>query len=202
MTEQTTGDNAFSVVMITLLKGVVYADENPKLWQNLLILQARIRDYVKEIGLELIVYVDEGFAWLQAYASNDEETELPRLIVKRQLSYPVSLLLALLRRTLAVHDATSSESRLILSRDEIIEMMKTFLPAGSNETRIVDQIDSYLNKVIELGFARRLRTENNKIEVRRILKAFVDAQWLNDFDLRLKAYASIDSSISISRGAE
>lgn len=201
MTEQTNGDNAFSVVMITLLKGVVYADENPKIWQNLLLLQARIRDYAREIGLELIVYEDEGFSWLQTVASDDKETELPRLIVKRQLSYPVSLLLALLRRTLAVHDATSSENRLILSRDEIVEMMKTFLPAGSNEARIVDQIDTYLNKVIELGFARRLRTENNKIEVRRILKAFVDAQWLNDFDLRLKAYSSIDSSISL-KGAE
>ncbi len=26
------------------------------------------------------------------------------------------------------------------------------------------------------------------IEVRRILKAFVDAQWLEDFDQRLQAY--------------
>jgi hypothetical protein len=190
--EKTDARNEFSVVMITLLKGVVYGDDNPKLWQNLLLLQARIRDYAKEIGLELIVYEDEGFAWLQTLTSHGEETELPRLVMKRQLSYPVSLLLALLRRKLAEHDATSGESRLILGRDEIVDMMKTFLSSGSNEARLVDQIDAHINKAIELGFARRLRTEHNKIEIRRLLKAFVDAQWLNDFDARLKAYLAPD----------
>jgi hypothetical protein len=64
-TEKTDEKNGFSVVLITLLKGVVYADENIKLWQNLLSLQARIRDYVREIGLELIVSEEEGFAWLR-----------------------------------------------------------------------------------------------------------------------------------------
>ena len=182
-------NNGFSVVMITLLKGVVYADENVKLWQNLLSFQARIRDYVREIGLELVIYEDEGFAWLQTATSHEGQTDLPRLVMKRPLSYPVSLLLALLRQ-LAEHDASSSESRLILGRDEIVEMVKTFLPSGSNEARLVDQIDTCINKVIELGFARRLRSENNKIEVRRLLKAFVDAQWLNDFDTHLKTYLS------------
>ncbi len=156
--EKTDVNNGFSVVMITLLKGVVYADENIKLWQNLLSFQARIRDYVREIGLELVISEDEGFAWLQTSTSYGEQTELPKLVMKRQLSYPVSLLLALLRRKLAEHDASSSESRLILGREEIVEMIKTFLPAGSNEARLVDQIDTYINKVIELGFARRLRT--------------------------------------------
>ena len=189
---KTDPNNGFSVILITLLKGVVYGDDNPKLWQNLLLLQARIRDYVRAIGLELIVSEAEGFAWLRTLTSQGEDAELPRLVIKRQLSYPVSLLLALLRRKLTEHDATSGESRLILGRDEIVEMMKTFLSAGSNEARLVDQIDTCLNKVIDLGFARRLRTEHNKIEIRRLLKAFVDAQWLNDFDARLKAYLAPD----------
>jgi hypothetical protein len=44
--------------------------------------------------------------------------------------------------------------------------------------------------VIELGFLRRLKTEPGQptmVEVRRILKAFVDAQWLAEFDQRLAA---------------
>jgi hypothetical protein len=63
----------------------------------------------------------------------------------------------------------------------------------------VDQIDTYINKVIELGFARRLRTENNNIEVRRLLKAFVDAQWLNEFDERLKTYLAPELSDTAGR---
>jgi hypothetical protein len=52
-----------------------------------------------------------------------------------------------------------------------------------------------LNKIIEMGFLRRLKPgasiqtgQAAAFEVRRILKAFVDAQWLADFDERLEAY--------------
>jgi hypothetical protein len=42
---------------------------------------------------------------------------------------------------------------------------------------------------VELGFLRRLTGDTGRYEVRRILKAFVDGQWLADFDTRLRAYA-------------
>jgi len=45
-----------------------------------------------------------------------------------------------------------------------------------------------------MGFLRRLRGADDRFEVRRILKAFVDAQWLADFDRRLAAYQSHASS--------
>lgn len=189
MTEETDTNNFFSTVMVRLLRGVLYADDHPTLWQSLLSVQARARDYVRQIGLDLVVHEDEGFAWLQARSTDGSEDEpVPRLVQKRQLSYPVSLLLALLRRRLAEHDATSSETRLIIDTGEIAEMIRIFLAEGSNEAKVLDQIDTHINKVIELGFARRLRTDRNKIEIRRILKAFVDAQWLGDFDAKLKSY--------------
>ena len=87
-----------------------------------------------------------------------------------------------------VSTAPGGGTRLILSRDEVAELIRVFLPAGSNETRLIDQVDGYLNKVVDLGFARRLRGQEEMFEVRRILKAFVDAQWLNELDQRLAAY--------------
>mgnify|MGYP001106200311 CR=1 FL=1 len=109
-------------------------------------------------------------------------------MARRQLSFPVSLLLALLRKKLAEFDAGGGETRLIISRDEVVDLMRLFLPAGSNETRLIDQVDTHLNKVAELGFVRRLRGQERTFEVRRILKAFVDAQWLSEFDQRLALY--------------
>ena len=44
-----------------------------------------------------------------------------------------SLLLVLLRKKLAEFDATSSEPRLILSRDDMIEMVRLFLPDTANQ---------------------------------------------------------------------
>ncbi|MDO8274945.1 MAG: DUF4194 domain-containing protein, partial [Serpentinimonas sp.] len=89
---------------------------------------------------------------------------------------------------------------LVLSRDEIAELMRVFLPDGTNEARLIDQVDATLSKVVELGFLRRLkptagsgqpaRQERSHYEVRRILKAFVDAQWLAEFEARLEVYRS------------
>jgi len=42
--------------------------------------------------------------------------------------------------------------------------------------------------VVELGFLRRLRGQDAQFEIRRILKAFVDAQWLAGFEDKLKEY--------------
>ena len=67
-------------------------------------------------------------------------------------------------------------------------MIRIFLPEGSNEAKLMDRVEATINKVADLGFVRRLRSQEKMIEVRRILKAFVDAQWLAEFDLRLEEY--------------
>jgi hypothetical protein len=64
-----------------------------------------------------------------------------------------------------------------------------FLPAHNNEARMLDQIDTHIKKAVDLGFLRAVRGGESMFEVRRILAAFVDAQWLSDFDTRLAAYA-------------
>lgn len=186
-----------TTVVVPLLKGVLYRDEDAALWSALLALQARARDYVAVLGVELVLDEAEGYAFLRSRSSlevDDGAPRLPRLVVRRSLGFQVSLLLALLRKKLAEFDASGSDTRLILSRDAVVELIRVFLPAGSNESRLIDQVETHLNKIIDLGFVRRLKPQGNfgrsepMFEVRRILKAFVDAQWLAEFDLRLAAY--------------
>lgn len=179
-----------SSVVVPLLKGVLYQEENPGLWASLLNLQASVRDYVAILGLELMLDEAEGYAFLRSQQDDEAESTaaIPRLVARRQLSYPVSLLLALLRKKLAEFDDGGGDTRLILSRDEVVELIRIFLPAGSNEVKLTNQVDATLNKIAELGFIRRLRGQRQMIEVRRIIKAFVDAQWLADFDERLAEY--------------
>jgi hypothetical protein len=142
------------------------------------------------LGLQLILDEAEGYAFLRSRPDPQDESEprLPRLVARRQLSYPVSLLLALLRKRLAEFDALGGGTRLVLSRDDILGLTRVFMPEGSNEARLIDQLDAHLNRIAELGFIRRLPGPEQMIEVRRILKAFVDAQWLSEFDERLAAY--------------
>ena len=195
-TAETAGSNELSILVISLLKGVLYQENDTSLWQALIQLQARVRDHISVLGLELVFDEAEGYAFLRARPEPEEESaKLPRLVARRPLSFSVSLLLALLRKKLAEFDASGDATRLILSRDEIVELVRVFLPDSSNEAKLIDQIETHLNKIIELGFLRRLKanaavngTNGANFEVRRILKAFVDAQWLADFDARLAAY--------------
>jgi hypothetical protein len=182
--------NELASVVIPLLKGVIYQEESPALWGSLLNLLAAVQDYVAVLGLELIVDEAEGYAFLRSGSESERDgpESTPRLMARRQLSYPVSLLLALLRKKLAEFDAGGGDTRMILSRDEVVELIRIFLPSASNEVKLIDQVDATLNKIAELGFIRRLRGEKQMIEVRRIIKAFIDAQWLADFDQRLDEY--------------
>ncbi len=188
--EQPGGSANLSAVVVPLLKGVVYQDDG-LLWSTLLNLQAQVRDYVAVLGLELVLDEAEGYAFLRSRdAAEEASLSLPRLISRRQLSYPVSLLLALLRKKLAEFDAGGGDTRLVLSRDQVVELIRVFLPEGSNEAKLIDQVEVHLKKIEELGFVRRLKGQVAMYEVRRILKAFVDAQWLAAFDERLALYRS------------
>src|SRR5689334_8848964 len=118
MSEVESGGN-LSSVLVALMRGVTWQQYNSALWQSLLALQARVRDYVSILGLELVLDEGEGYAYLRQRPAAEDGPELPRLVPRRQLGYSVSLLLALLRKKMAEFDATSGDPRLILSRDQI-----------------------------------------------------------------------------------
>ena len=188
MTQAHAETSELTPVLVHLLKGPVFRDGNERSWHQLLATRAQVGDFMGMIGLQVIIDEAEGYAYLRSRPVDDGGEEVPRLIPRRSLSYPVSLLLALLRKRLAEFDAVSSDSRLVVSRDQLVELVRTFLPDSSNETRLVATIDSHIGKVVDLGFLRPLRGQPDQYEVRRILKAYVDGQWLAEFETRLRGY--------------
>ncbi|MGQ0824680.1 MAG: DUF4194 domain-containing protein [Actinomycetota bacterium] len=187
--QRTEGPSDLSRVLVQLFKGPVYLDTHEKVWDALSKLRPPVNDYVGVLGLQLVVDESEGYAFLRSRpVSPDAEAEAPRLVARRSLSFHLSLLLALLRKRLAEFDASSSDSRLVMSRENIVEMLRVFMPETSNDARLVDNIDGHITKAVELGFLRRLPGDTDQFEVRRILKAFVDGQWLHEFDQRLDEY--------------
>ena len=180
-----------SVVLVNVLKGVLYREQAPLVWDDCLRLQAEVMDYMKKIGLELHVNEAEGFAYLKQLPMENEDGEdsLPRLIQRRPLSYAVSLLCVLLRKKLVESDTTGGQFRLVMTRDQIVDMMRLFLADGSNEVVTEQNIDGCINRVTDFGFLRPLKSsEPLAYEVRRIIKALVDADWLANFDEKLKGY--------------
>lgn len=200
MSSETTHPEELPVVVIRLFKGVVYAESDAKVWQAMLELISHVRDYVSVLGLDLVLDETEGYAFLRSREDADEA--LPRLVPRRQLTFNVSLLLALLRAKLAEFDANNSETRLVMTEEEITDMVAVFLPESSNEARVLDQLASNIKKVVDLGFLRRMRGQPGTYEVVRIIKAYVDAQWLDELHARLADYRATLNGNPVSRRDE
>lgn len=188
MTQYTTS-TPYSPAVIRLLQGIVY-EEDKELWDLIITYQADIKQYLQVLGLEVFLDEYEGYAFVKQKRAEAEEA-LPVLVKKIQLSYPVTLLCVLLREKLLEFDAQGSDSaRLIVSREQIKDMIINFLPDKSNEARIVDNIESYINKLIDFHFLRKLYTQQAEYEVKRILKARITVDTLQEIKQKLYEYAA------------
>lgn len=191
----TSSESGLSLVLVALMKGIVHREADAGLWQALVQLQSHVRDYVQVLGLDLDLDEAEGYAYLRQRPAADGEPELPRLVARRPLGYQLSLVLVVLRKKLAEFDAKSGDTRLVLTGEEIADLVRVLLPDSANQARVLDRLESHIKKAIELGFLRPMRGAREQFEVQRILKAFVDAQWLGDFEMRLAAYRAHIESI-------
>lgn len=194
---RTPEEHAVATASIALMRGVVYREAHQDAWEHLGRHGAAVRDHFDTLGVEVVVDDNEGYAYLRTRAPEDGEDPLPRLVQRRSLTYHVSLLLVLLRKRLVEFESTSGEARLVLGRDQVVEMLRVFTADTSDEARVIDQVDRTLAKAAELGFVRQLRGQGgaggqaagDQWEVRRILKAYVDAQTLSDYAGKLREYA-------------
>ena len=184
-----TDEHAVGSAIIKLMQGIVYREADEESWQTLERSGGSVRDHFVAIGVDVVVDEAEGYAYLRSRPDVEGEEALPRLVRRRALTYNVSLLLVLLRKRLLEFETSGAEGRLVLSATQMVDLLRTFQAESSNEARIVDQAQRTIRTAAELGFLRELRSEPDHYEVRRIVKAFVDAQTLNDFQAKLRQYA-------------
>lgn len=188
---RTPEERVVGTAIITLMRGVVYRESAEEVWTTLERRGAAVRDHFAAIGVDVVVDDTEGYAYLRSREPGDGEEPLPRLVKRRSLTYHVSLLLVLLRKRLVEFETSSSDGKLVLSKEQMAEMLRLFLIEATDEARALDRIDTTIKQVADLGFLRELRGQPGYWEVRRILKAYVDAQTLADFAGRLQEYAGI-----------
>lgn len=182
-------ERAVAGAIIKLMQGVVYRESDEDTWITIERSGAGVRDHFSTIGVDVVVDHDEGYAFLRSRPVPEGEEALPRLVRRRRLTYPVSLLLVLLRKRMVEFETGGGEGRLVLTTEQIVEMLRLFQAESTNEARLVDLAETTIKKAAELGFLRRLRDTNDQWEVRRILKAYVDAETLSDFAGKLNEYA-------------
>jgi hypothetical protein len=144
-------EHAVSTAIIRLMQGVVYRESDEDTWLTLERSGAGVRDHFATIGVDVAVDSDEGYAFLRSRPEVEGEDLLPRLVRRRTLTYSVSLLLVLLRKRLVEFETAGGDGRLVLTTEQIVEMLRLFQAESTNDARIVDTVESTVKKAAELG---------------------------------------------------
>ena len=181
-----------AAVKVRLLQDAVYA-EDVELWAALLRFRTpHIEGYFQEIGLQLVVHEDDGFAYLKQ-ADSEDGTALPRLFRRDRLTRGVAVVGVVLReRLLQFDERIHDESRLFVTRDEIVQMVAPFFPETNDTVRGDKRVEAAINKAEDLGLLRRVAGDGGdaRYEVRRIVKARFPVQMLAELRDQLQAHAN------------
>jgi Domain of unknown function (DUF4194) len=182
-------------VKVRLLQDAVYA-EDVDLWTTLLRYRPHIENYFQEIGLELVVHEEDGFAYLKQ-TQQDESGTIPRLFRREKLTKGVAIIGVVLREQLLQFDEkVHDESRLILRQEDIMQLAASFFPETNDEIRADKRIEGSLNKAEEMGLLRKLPgvEGEERYEVRRIIKARFPAETLKALREQLQTHVNARDS--------
>jgi hypothetical protein len=195
----------YAPVVLKLLQNPLFSDESAA-WNLLLTYLTPVQEYFARIGLEVRVHEEDGFAYLHQPALEDEEGQslaLPRLTRRDRLTYHTTLLCVILREWLDQFESTHLDAgKCVITDDQVREQLIPFLPARTDERAIQRRMDSAIERLIDLGFLKRLpNTERPAyFEVRRILKAKIDAEKLAEIKEKLAHYGTSESESESSPG--
>lgn len=175
--------------VVRLLKGPVESSDT-NTWENILNYQSDINKYLSQIGIELIVKRDEGYAYIKQIV--DDEDRTTGLIPRQQLGFEISVILIILRQMLEEFDSNIDElyaSERFVSQEELKERIEMFLPERFNKVKLLNEIDSYINRIVGLGFLKIIKRDNvNIYQIHRIIKEKVTLDKLQEFKNKLYEY--------------
>ncbi|MBU3839336.1 MAG: DUF4194 domain-containing protein [Candidatus Phocaeicola faecigallinarum] len=175
--------------VVRLLKGPVEATDT-NAWEDILNYQSEINKYLMNIGIELIVKRDEGFAYIKQIVDDDDRTT--GLIPRQQLGFEISVILIILRQMLEEFDSNMDElyaTERFVSADELKERIEIFLPERFNRVKLLSEIDAYINRIVSLGYLKLIKRDNvNTYQIHRIIKEKVTLDKLQEFKDKLQEY--------------
>ncbi len=185
----------FAAAVIKLLQGPVYADDK-NTWRELMGSQSAIQEYFARIGMELVINDQDGFARvLQPETGEHDDNPLPRLMKKQALNYEATLLAVILREGLEEFDVKSDGNKFYLTQKEIKERIEIFYKEQTNKSKLWKDLSKPITGLLNIGILKLNREDvankdNNKYEVKRIIKAFISNEKLEEIKNKLSNYVN------------
>lgn len=179
----------YSKAIVKLLKGSI--ERNSNVWDDVVLYQSEIQDYISQIGLELIVKKEEGYAFVQQL--EDSEGNTLGLISRRQVGFETSIVLVVLRQSLEEFDSSPTQiqaTEKFITDTEIKEEVELFLPEKYNKVKFMKEINTYISNVEKLGYLKEVNKKDTetKYQIQRIIKDKVTLDILQEFKIKLQGY--------------
>jgi hypothetical protein len=179
----------YSKAIVRLLRGVV--ERNSTVWDDIANnYRTEIAEYLQQIGLELIVKKDEGFAFVKQF--EDLEGNTQGLVVRRQIGFETSIVLVVLRQSLEEFDSNPTQlaTEKFVTDSEIKDELELFLQEGYNKLKFQKDLDKYIKNAVDLGYLKEISKKGNetKYQIHRIIKEKITLDILQEFKTKLQEY--------------
>ena len=171
----------YSKAIVKLLKSPV--ERNSSVWNDVVNYQLEIQEFISQIGLELIVKKEEGFAFVKQF--EDSEGNTLGLITRRQIGFETSIILVVLRQSLEEFDNNPTQFQVA---EKFIT--DTEIKEGYNRLRFLKDLDKYIKNVVELGYLKEISKKDieTKYQIQRIIKEKITLDILQEFKIKIQDY--------------
>lgn len=178
----------YSRAIVRLLKTPI--ERTSTLWEDVLNYQNEINEYISQIGLELILKKDEGFAFVKQLEDNEGNTL--GLVTRRQVGFEISIVLVVLRQSLEDFDCNPTQlaTEKFVTDSDIKDELELFLPENFNRVKFIKDLNKYINDAEKLGYLKEISKKDNetKYQIHRIIKEKITLDILQDFKIKLQEY--------------
>jgi len=183
----------YTSVFVKLLKGPVEYLERAA-WEKLLLYKKELIQFLQQLGLQLIIDEEDGYAYLRHIVDEEDEAGVTWM-QRRAFSYDESVLLILLREMMAEFEIGEVTSReLVKKRREIREYAELFFKENRSRVKFMKELDRLIDKAEENGFLDKIEDhemmDEQKYRIKKLIKAKVDSEVLEQFKEKLTEHAA------------
>lgn len=192
-----------SLAAVKLLQGVIYSSD-AQCWQQVLNYRSDLEDYFGRVGLMLVVDENDGFAYLRQSTEEERdsaEVVLPRLFRRTPLTYEMTLLCVLLRDEMRRwEDEDLDNTRCTVTLDQLSAAWKSMQPTEMDDVQSRRSLEATIKKLEAMSFVQKFGGEG-EYEIRRILKARLPLEKLNQLHAQMKQYlAEVEGPAPVTSG--
>jgi hypothetical protein len=179
----------YAHVIVKLLNGTIYSED--RVWNDLLQYQIPVTQYFEKIAIDLIVEKKDGYAYLKQIEI-DEERNTIGLIRRMPLKYETSLICVFLREMLDDFEINNvDQQNLYITHKQLKGQIELFFKEKANKVKMLSKFDTNIDSIVDIGFLKVLPGDYNskdetRYEVRRIIKAKITNDVLEDFKKKLE----------------